>query len=79
MISNLVIMNVLESLLLKTGNSIIETEIKLKEKTSVDWIKVTYDAIEADEKLKKNYPVKWITKRITIGTIKGFWGAGLSK
>lgn len=57
----------------------IEAEIKLKEKTGIDLMKTTYDAVEADEKLKKDHPGKWIVKKLTIGTIKGLLGAGFSK
>lgn len=63
-------MNILEKMLIKTGNSMIEAEIKLKEKTGIDLMKMTYDAVDADEKLKKNHPGKWIVKKLAKGTVK---------
>ena len=31
--------------------------------------------VEADEKLKQEHPVRWATKKLAIGTLKGIFGA----
>ncbi len=72
-------MNIFEKALIGGINKMMDAEEKLKEKTGIDLMKMTYDSIKADEKLKKEHPGRWIAKKITIGTLKGLLGAGFSK
>lgn len=71
-------MSLFDDILCKGINKMMDAEDKLKEKTGIDLMKITEDAIERDEILKKEEPVKWVLKKVTIGTVKGLLGSGLS-
>lgn len=59
----------------KVGDTIILPLVHLSEKIYFRHRDKIDRIVEADEKLKQEHPVRWATKKLAIGTLKGIFGA----
>ncbi len=68
-------LNLFEKAIYGLHNGIEKVNTVIKVETGIDCMKKLQKQQIKDEELKKNKPLKWTAKHLTIGTIQGLFGA----